>query len=104
MTIIHHNNKNDNYIKNVVADVNKKIKNYRLYMEGITQKKQKVPYFHCGLFKKNENLEHGKKFIRLDSKRKLFKKSNMIDDNNNDINSNSETVIIIIIIIMIKYY
>ena len=25
----------------------KKFANYRLYMAGITQNKQKLPYFHC---------------------------------------------------------
>ena len=44
--------------------------------------------FHCGPFKKYERLGGGKKFIRSDSKGKVFEKSDMIDDSNKDIDSN----------------
>lgn len=35
---MHFNSKNNNYIKKIDADINKKIKNCRLYMAGIKQR------------------------------------------------------------------
>ena len=46
-----------------------------------------MPCFHCGPFKKNQRLGGGKKFIRSDSKGRVFGKIDMIDDNNKDIDS-----------------
>ena len=63
-------------LKKIDADINKKIKNYRLYMAGIKQKQKCL--ISVEIPSKKERLGGSKEFIRSGLKRKVLKKEKMV--------------------------